>query len=106
MQLSLFDVMPAKIARSRDPVTSEVSAAEARPKLGRLKREFIELLISRNCPSTANEVASECVDVRRRESIRKRGRELVRDGELVEVGVKRCDYSGELATVFLIHNGA
>ena len=41
-QLNLFDE-PADIARASDPLTSQVAAAEVKPKIGQLQAAFLKI---------------------------------------------------------------
>lgn len=101
-QSDFFDVFakdalvnkPAKIARDSDPVTSHRAAKSIANDLPNKQRQFMERLRSIGQPSTANEVADGV------ESIRKRARELVRDGYLVSRGSRPCRKTGHEAEVF------
>jgi hypothetical protein len=80
-------------ARASDPPTSHAGAAHIEPKLNDLQREFMRRLGVGG--KTANEVA------RGQESIRKRAKELVRQGVLVELEPRRCGVTGKVATVYI-----
>ena len=105
-QLELFDQSekPAKLSRKSDPITSQQSAAGTEKKLNTLHQSFLCCLGILNCPSTANEVAVQCValDGGMSESYRKRAKELV-DAELVEqAGERRCEITGKNAMTFRV----
>mgnify|MGYP001208929222 CR=1 FL=1 len=93
MQLH-FNLEP--LARTTDPITSHVAAVDASAKLGGWKAEFVARLRQRGLPSTANEVASG------NESIRKRAGELERNGLIAAVGIKTCERTGKLATIYWV----
>ncbi len=98
-QLSLFD-QPA-IARISDPITSHVAAESVLPKLSGRRAEFVDCLRQIGQPATAQEIAA-LADDRVRESVRKRAKECVRLGYVVEVGTKRCDVTGQTASVYWV----
>ena len=84
------------ITRTTDPITSHVAAVDASTKLSGWKAEFISRLRQRGTPSTASEVANG------NESIRKRAGELERNGLIAAVGVKTCERTGKLATIYRV----
>jgi len=84
------------ITRTTDPITSHVAAVDASTKLSGWKAEFISRLRQRGLPSTANEVANG------NESIRKRAGELEMVGLIAAVGVKTCERTGKLATIYWV----
>jgi hypothetical protein len=98
-QLSLFD--QSVIARPSDPITSHVAAASVQPKLSGRRAEFVDCLRRIGRPATAQEIAA-LADVRIRESVRKRAKECVNLGYVVEVGTKRCDVTGENVTAYWV----
>lgn len=101
-QSDFFDVFaedalvskPPKIARDSDPVTSHKAARQIAGAIGGKQRQFLDRLAAIGQPSTANEVADGV------ESIRKRARELVRDGHLVSTGSRPCRKTGHEAETF------
>ena len=103
-QLTLFDT-PAKLSRRSDPITSQQSAAETEKKLGPLHQAFIECLLLRSRPSTANEVAALCVALhgKAQETYRKRAGELASEKygfRIEEAGERRCEVTGKNAMTF------
>ena len=98
-QLSLFD--QSVIARSSDPITSHVAAENVLPKLSGRRSEFVRCLREIGHPATAQEIAA-MADVRIRESVRKRAKECVNLGYVVEVGTKRCDVTGTMAMTYWV----
>jgi len=100
IQKTLFDT-PAKLSRKSDNLTSQKSAAETEKKLGKLQESFL-LGLRFLKQATANEVAADavlqCGGVP--ESYRKRARELVRAGRVVECGERKCEVTGKTATVY------
>lgn len=80
------------ISRSCDPFPSHQAAVGVAPKLRGLRAEFVRRLGNRRM--TANEVAFGD------ESIRKRARELCRDGAIRVCGERACGVTGKLASVY------
>lgn len=105
-QRKLFDESerPAKLSRKSDPITSQQSAAETEKKLGPLHQSFLCCLGILNCPSTANEVAVQCValDGGMSESYRKRAKELVDAKCIEQYGERRCEITGKNAMTFRV----
>jgi hypothetical protein len=100
-QCFAFDT-PAPISRKSDPITSQKSAAETEPKLGRYQELFVRCLRFLK-EATANEVAIDAVLLGSggaNESYRKRALELVRAGRIVECGERKCQVTGKTATVY------
>jgi hypothetical protein len=95
-----FDT-PEKLSRRSDKLTSQKSAAETEPKLGRYQELFVRSLRFLK-EATANEVAIDAVLLGggANESYRKRALELVRLGRIVESGERKCEVTGKLATVY------
>ena len=58
--------------------------------------KVVSRLRQRGAPSTANEVANG------NESIRKRAGELERTGLIAAVGIKTCERTGKLATIYWV----
>ena len=98
-QLSLFDAEP--IVRRDDPITSKIAAAEVAPKLDGMRLRFVEALRAIGRPATAQEIAS-TVDPHIRESVRKRAKECVRLGFVIERGTAVCCVTRKMATVYCI----
>ena len=98
----MTDLSTWALSRSCDPVTSQIAAEEVQLKLGRLHGFFMESMQQLG-RATANEVARHAASVsgEREESIRKRAKELVRGGRIVEDGVKVCRVTGKLATAYI-----
>jgi len=105
MQLGLFDnpeqSKPPAIARRSDPKSSHDAAAAIAPKLGGLQALFVETLKANSqIPLTANEVAERAIaftrdegvvkTLQRRESLRKRAKELVKAGMIRECEKRFC----------------
>lgn len=96
-----FDAAPAQqLARRSDPATSKAAAVNIAPRLGTFKRKLWEM--ADGTPRTARELAELAVvkhggEV---ETFRKRARELVREGFLVEAAVRACVHTGEKATTY------
>lgn len=98
-QLDLFP-SPA-LSRASDRETSREAAKNIAPKLGRLRASMLEV-ITRWGPITAMEAADKCV-VRDRgniESYRKRAKELVRLGLIVECEPRACRITKAMATTY------
>ena len=97
--LPLFD-MP--IARTSDPLTSHLAAAETAPKVYRLQRQFADMVAESAFPVTASEAAERAAQVYGglAETYRKRAAECVRLGLLKVVGVRVCSVTGKKATVY------
>jgi hypothetical protein len=95
-----FDT-PAKLSRRSDKLTSQKSAAETEPKLGRYQELFVRSLRFLK-EATANEVAVDAVLLGggANESYRKRALELVRAGRIVECGERKCQVTGKTATTY------
>lgn len=101
-QLGLFDNPPkTAIARRSDPKSSHDAAAAIAPKLKGLQALFYDTLKGwSNIPRTANEVAAKAIPystgervfktMQRRESLRKRAKELVNAGIIRECGKRHC----------------
>lgn len=96
-QLSLFD--QCVIARTSDPITSQLAAVNVAPKLSGRRAEFVACLKAIGRPATAQEIAAQA-DVRIRESVRKRAKECVNLGYVAEIGTKRCDVTGTMAMTY------
>jgi hypothetical protein len=101
----------APVARTNDPAPSHAAAKAVRPKLVGLREEAYRracILINDHGDATASEIgrAMEHVDdMARCESIRKRVRELVVSGYLIEAGTRVCRKTGSNVTVFKLKNG-
>jgi hypothetical protein len=100
-QLTLFD-RPANICRKSDPITSHQSAAETELKLNITQSRMLGVM---TCvvPKTANEAARICNDRFGGglcETYRKRCRELVERGLLIECGERACEVTGKAAMTF------
>lgn len=109
MQRTLFDLDDSPvIARPSDPGTSHIAAANVQCRLGHLQAAFVASLVTEGKPLTAREVEVRAVKLLQRcvpDSIRKRAKELVRRGSIVECGQRLCDVSGNLATVYRVNHG-
>ena len=92
----------AKLSRKSDPITSQKSAVETEKKLGRLQEMMLGMIAASLWPPTANEAAKEAASEfsGRSESYRKRARELVRLGRIVECGERACTVTGKTATTY------
>ena len=99
MQLQLFD--SDNLARNSDPMTSHIAAAEVEPTLAGRRLQFVQALRTIGRPATAQEIAATC-EPSVRESVRKRAKECVRLGFVAERGVKLCEVTGKMATVYCI----
>jgi hypothetical protein len=97
-QLDLYHE-PA-ISRRTDPVTSHEAGDEIKPKLGLLHQRCLDALGTDQL--TAAELAQRCASAYggMAESYRKRMKELVRAGEIVELAARTCTVSGKNATVY------
>ena len=87
--------------RQSDPPTSVLAAEGIAPKLGTLRAAMLAAFKAHG-QATAREAAEACAvehggEV---ESYRKRAKELVRAGLLVEVGERACYITDKLATVY------
>jgi hypothetical protein len=86
------------VARRTDPESSQIAAAEIRPKLGTFQNLFVDRALAwferTDTWPTANEVAQGD------ESIRKRAKECVRKGYLQLGPLKRCSVTGKLAQTY------
>jgi hypothetical protein len=102
IQQTLFDP-PAKLSRKSDPITSQQSAAETEPKLGRYQELFVRSLRFLK-EATANEVAVDAVLLGggTPETYRKRALELVRASRIVANGERKCEITGKTATVYKV----
>lgn len=102
MQNELFpdDRYRPPLSRNSDPATSSAAAKTIAPKLGTLKQRAM-FVWSRQA-GTAEEIAAECVRQfgGRADSYRKRKAELVRDGLIRRVSVRRCMITGHESEVF------
>jgi hypothetical protein len=98
-----FDT-PAKLSRKSDPITSQKSAAETEPKLGRYQEIFVRSLRFLK-EATANEVAADAVLLGRGspETYRKRAMELIRAGRIEECGEGKCKVTGKTATIYKVN---
>ena len=81
--------------RATNPQTSKQASEHIQPKASALRAEFMRCLRSIGRPATAQEVASVC-NAAIRESVRKRAAEC----NLVKVGTKKCDVTGQRAAVY------
>jgi hypothetical protein len=95
-----FDI-PTKLSRRADPITSQKSAAETEPKLGRYQELFVRSLRYLG-EATANEVAIDAVLLSggSPETYRKRALELIRAGRIEECGEGKCKVTGKTATTY------
>lgn len=93
-QLLLFEPHSSPVARVSDKATSQLAAAEVRPKLAGLRAEFVQRLRAIGRPATAQEIA------KGKESLRKRAKECVVMRLVCDVGTKTCDVTGQRATVY------
>lgn len=98
-QLSLFD--HGELARKHDPVTSVTAARKIEPQLSGRRAEFVRCLKELGRPATAQEIAA-VAEVTIRESVRKRAKECVRLGFVVEAGTKFCEVTGQRAAVYWV----
>ena len=100
IQKTLFDP-PAKLSRRTDKLTSQKSAAETEPKLGRYQELFVRSLRYLG-EATANEVAIDAVLLGggSPETYRKRALELIRAGRIEECGEGKCKVTGKTATTY------
>ena len=98
VQLDLFD--QPQLSRRTDKQTSHESADSTRVKLGLLQQRCLDMLADGEL--TASEIAKHCVDVYGgiSESYRKRLKELVRGGEVIELAPRECWITGKNATVY------
>jgi hypothetical protein len=96
----MSDLFSWAIARGGDKATSQIAAREVQPKLGRLRLAFMSSLGELR-QGTANEVAKYS-GWTTTESVRKRAKELVQSGLIVECGVRPCIITGKMATVYKI----
>ena len=85
----------SRLARATDKQTSHEGAADVAPRLNDLHREFW-VRCKRSPDSTAQEIASG------NESLRKRAKELVDAGRLIESGRRKCRRTGRAATTYRI----
>lgn len=95
-----FDT-PAKLSRKSDKLTSQKSASETEPKLGRYQELFVRSLRFLK-EATANEVAIDAVLLGggSPETYRKRALELIRAGRIVECGEGKCKVTGKTAMTY------
>ena len=102
-QCFAFDTL-ARISRKSDPITSQKSAAETEPKLGKYKAAILDVMAMTPHPMTAQEAARAAVFIYEgmTESYRKRMRELVEDGKVEESGERRCEVTGKSAMTFRV----
>jgi hypothetical protein len=117
IQKSLFDTGPVgvnhygyPIARNSDPEPSKIAAGDTKPKLGGNHKVFLLALKRIGRPATAQEVAAEAVPIdgslpvpsafSKRESIRKRAKELVRMGFIGVGDARICRVTGKESTVY------
>lgn len=100
IQKTLFNT-PAKLSRRTDKLTSQKSAAETEPKLGRYQELFVRSLRFLK-EATANEVAIDAVLLGggSPETYRKRALELIRAGRIVECGEGKCKVTGKTAMTY------
>lgn len=91
----------ATIARPTDPATSHQAAAEVAAKLGTLQQAFVNECWDTK-PLTASEIAANCATCYGglAESYRKRSKELVRRGLVLECPPRRCSITGKMATTY------
>jgi hypothetical protein len=123
-QKSLFDTSPEPvainhygypIARKSDPEPSQVAASNAEAKLGGYHKIFMLALKRINREATAQEVAAEAVPIdgtlpvqaafSKRESVRKRAKELVTLGLIRAVDSRICRVTGNESTVYEVCRG-
>ena len=92
---------PTKLSRKSDKLTSQKSAVEIEPKLGRYQELFVRSLRYLG-EATANEVAIDAVLLGggSPETYRKRALELIRAGRIVECGEGKCKVTGKTATTY------
>jgi len=97
-QLDLYD--EPQLSRRTDKATSHESADSTRVKLGLVQQRCLFMLADGEL--TASEIAKHCVDVYGgiSESYRKRLKELVRAGEVIELTPRECWVTGKSATVY------
>lgn len=96
-QSTMFDSFaepqsPRPIVRPTDKPTSHAAAVEVAAKLRGYRLQFLENLEVIDRPATAQEISQGC------ESVRKRAKELVDLGRIVEVGPIECSVTGKMAT--------
>jgi len=84
------------IARDGDKATSHEAAEDITPRLVGLRAAFVDRLRAIGHPATAQEIAGGD------ESIRKRSKECVRLGFIVEVGSRKCCVTGKTATCYWV----
>lgn len=104
-QLDLFErYREPLVARESDPPTSKESAAEIKPKLSAIKTKLVQMAgITGDAEFTAREIAEAVKAVfpeTEAETLRKRVRELVNDGEFVETAARPCRFTGKPAMAF------
>ena len=103
-QLNLFDE-PADIARASDPVTSQVAAADVKPKLNGLREVFLIALADLGGVRTAREVGERAKEMGLHgevESVRKRAAELDRLKFIELAELRRCPFTGKLAEGWIL----
>lgn len=101
IQKTLFDA-PTKLSRKSDPITSQKSASETEPKLGKLQIACLDILEMTPMPMTANEIgwAASRVHGGSPESYRKRIHELLNSGSIEECGERSCEITGKSCRTF------
>jgi hypothetical protein len=115
-QMNLFDVVTTQygvqvepaLCRRTDPETSQQAAAQVASNLNAKQAEFVAAARALR-QATAAEVAAYAVPLEigqttaglcKRETIRKRASELVKLGWIRVVGVRKCDITGNAASVY------
>ena len=98
------------IARASDPEPSHVAAEQIKSGLSSLQALFVSVLRQTNRPKTAHEVAAQAIAMgpsdrieaimQRRETLRKRAGELVALGWIRIAGQRRCEVTGNVASVY------
>jgi hypothetical protein len=88
------------LARSSDPLPSDLAAKKVRIRIGDLHHEFMDALRKLG-QATSNEVAaSVSSDYSRINSLRRRASDLVQEGLIRNVGRRTCTVTGNSATVY------
>jgi len=115
-QMNLFDVIETQygvqvepaLFRRTDPETSQQAAAQFASNLNAKQAEFVAAARALR-QATAAEVAAYAVPLEigqttaglcKRETVRKRASELVKLGWIRVVGVRKCDITGNAASVY------
>lgn len=101
-------VPPPKIAREADPATSKAAAEEVKPMLGKCQQIFVQALERMLVPATASEIARVANQIdgsKNTESYRKRAKECLEAGKIVECEPRKCAVTGKKATTYKVKHG-